>query len=130
MSLYLCVFEGQQEMEGIEVGSYASYNSLRSYVVRELEGGIPGSRFPTFVLHSDCDGEWSVEDCIRLRSELGFIRAAMKELPAVTPLDGISGAPPVSALESFRDVDGQILIDRLQTLADVAILRARPILFQ
>ena len=130
MSLYLCVFDGEQEMEGVEVGSYASFNSFRSYVVREFEGGAPGSAFPTLVLHSDCDGEWSVDDCRRLRSELGSIRTAMAGRPPVLPADGLSGPPPENALESFRDVDGQLLVERMQALVEVAIQRGRPILFQ
>lgn len=130
MSLYLCVFDGEQEMEGIEVGSYASFNSFRSYVVREIEGGTPGSSFPTLVLHSDSDGEWPLQDCVCLRSELGSIRATMVGRPPVTPADGFSGPPPENALESFRDVDGQLLVERMQTLVEVAIQRGRPILFQ
>jgi hypothetical protein len=130
MSLYLCVFDGEQEMEGVEVGSYASFNSFRSYVVREIEGGVPGAACPTLVLHSDCDGQWPVDDCVRLRSELGSIRAAMVGRPPVTPAGGLSGPPPVNALESFRDVDGQLLVERMQALVEVAIQRGRPILFQ
>jgi len=58
MGLYLCIFDGEEDVNGVEIGSYADYNALRDYVVRELELGKAGTRFPTFVLHSDCDGEW------------------------------------------------------------------------
>jgi hypothetical protein len=130
MSLYLCVFDGDQEMEGVEVGPYSDYNSLRSYVVKNLEGGAAGSVYPTFVLHSDCDGTWSTDECVRLRAELGSIHAGMRELPPASPAGGQPGSHPRCALDSFTDVDGQVLIERLQALVEVAIQRGRPILFQ
>ena len=37
------------------------------YIVRELEDGKAGSLFPTLVMHSDCDGEWSPPDCDKLK---------------------------------------------------------------
>src|SRR4051812_11141718 len=83
MGLYLCFFDGDEDVDGVEVGSYADYNALRDYVVRELEAGRAGSRFPTFVLHSDCDGEWSVVQCESLRNELAEMAAALKERPMV-----------------------------------------------
>jgi hypothetical protein len=126
MSLYLCVFAGEQEMEGVEVGPYSDYNALREYIVRELEGGAPGSRFPSFILHSDCDGEWSVDECRKLHSELAGIGAAMKSLPPLAA----AGSLPRNAFESFVDVDGQCLIDRLINLVEVALQKGRPILFQ
>jgi hypothetical protein len=57
MGLYLCVFDGDEDLEGVEVGAYADYNAVSDFVVRELEAGRLSSWFPTFVLHSDCDGE-------------------------------------------------------------------------
>ena len=105
MSLYLCVFDGEQEMEGVEVGSYTDFNELRSYIVRDLEGGAPGSLYPTLLLHSDCDGAWSHGECVRLRDELRSIRAAMVERPPLVPAGGRSGPGPRSALDSFTDVE-------------------------
>jgi hypothetical protein len=130
VSLYLCVFAGEQEMEGVEVGPYSDYNALRRYIVEEIEGGVAGSRFPAFVLHSDCDGEWSVADCPKLRSELAEISAAMKERPPVAIEETRAQVRPTNAFESFVDVDGQFLLERLQTLVDVALQKGRPILFQ
>lgn len=83
MGLYLCIFDGDEDIDGLEVGSYADYNALRDYVVRELEEGKAGSRFPAFVMHSDSDGEWSVEECSNLRDELSAIVGAMKTRPPV-----------------------------------------------
>ena len=130
MSLYLCVFAGEQEMEGVEVGPYSEYNALRRYIVRELEGGAAGSRFPSFVLHSDCDGEWPVEVCRRLHSELAEISGAMRSLPPVESGEVAPGAHPANDFESFVDVDGRFLIDRLIDLVEVALQKGRPILFQ
>jgi len=45
VGLYLCIFDGDEEVDGVEVGAYADYNALRDYVVRELETGRAGSRF-------------------------------------------------------------------------------------
>ena len=70
MGLYLCIFDGDEDVDGVEVGAYADYNALRDCIVRELEAGEAGSRFPTFILHSDCDGEWTVAECQRLQGEL------------------------------------------------------------
>jgi hypothetical protein len=137
MGLYLCVFDGDEELDGVEVGSYKDYNTLRDYVVRKLETGKIGSRFPTFVLHSDCDGEWSVADCEKLRSEFTEIEIALKTHP-VFPFTSdwqvavakSVGLAPQSAFESFIDVDGEFLIERVQHLVDVALKRKLPILFQ
>lgn len=137
MGLYLCVFEDGEELDGVEVGSYTDYNSLRDYVVRELEGGKVGSEFPTFVLHSDCDGEWSADDCDKLRKEFAEITARLKASP---PIGFVSdwqrtvaksvGLIPQNAFESFIDVDGEFLLERLQKLVESAIARQLPILFQ
>ncbi len=113
MSLYLCVFDGEEELAGLEVGPYARFNALREWVARELEGGAPGSRFPTLVKHSDCDGEWSPEECARLRRELDQIAAESAGRPGAA-----------------EDAEGRPLLDGLRALADEALRRRRPILFQ
>lgn len=137
MGLYLCIFDGDEDIDGIEVGSYADYNALRDYVVCELEAGTVGTRFPTFDLHSDCDGEWSVAECQRLQSELAEIVAALKERPAIAftsewqkRVAKSIGLKPQSAFESFIDVDGEFLLERLQNLVRKALERRSPILFQ
>ena len=82
MGLYLCIFDGDEDINGVEIGSYADYGALVDYVTRELELGKAGARFPTFVLHSDCDGEWSIADCQKLQVELDEIAVALKTRPA------------------------------------------------
>ncbi len=46
MGLYLCVFDEDEELDGIDVGSYADYNIFRNAVVEMLEDGKPGSKYP------------------------------------------------------------------------------------
>jgi hypothetical protein len=70
MGLYLCVFEGDEEVDGVEVGPYADFDKFRDCVVRALEGSSPGWKFPTLILHSDCDGEWSPREAAKLEKEL------------------------------------------------------------
>lgn len=137
MGLYLCVFEDDEELDGVEVGLYADFGVLRDYVTRELEAGKVGSRFPTFIVHSDSDGEWSATECERLRDELVVIAMELKTRPVVDfnsewqrDVAKSIGHKPRNALESFIDVDGKLLIERLRDLADFACRRQVPILFQ
>jgi hypothetical protein len=137
VGLYLCVFDGDDEIEGVEVGPYADFGELRDYVVRELEGGKAGTRFPTFILHSDCDGEWSVDDATKLSTELEKIVGSMKERKAVpfvsewqSKVAKSIGLVPKSAFESFVDVDGEFVLMRIHNLVRVALEHQLPILFQ
>jgi hypothetical protein len=137
MGLYLCIFDGEEDVNGVEVGAYADYNALRYYVVRELESGKAGSRFPTFILHSDCNGEWSVADCQRLQGEFAEIAAALQQRPVIAfpsnwqkAVAKSIGLQPQNAFESFIDVDGEFLLERLQNLVKNALERQLPILFQ
>ena len=137
MGLYLCVFEGDKELDGVVVGTYMDFDVFRTAVVNRLENRIPGSRYPTLILHSDCDGEWTVEQCRELEKELQALGAAFRGLP---PSDfnadwqkGVAkvlGLHPQNLYESFIDVDGEPLIERLLTLCRLAQEHGQPILFQ
>jgi hypothetical protein len=88
-------------------------------------------------LHSDSDGEWSVRDCEKLRGELAEIATALKARAAVqfgsdwqVAVAKSIGLVPQNAFESFVDVDGEFLIERMRSLAEVALNRGLPILFQ
>jgi Immunity protein 70 len=137
MGLYLCVFDYDDELEGVEVGSYSDFDFFRRSVTDSLEGGIVGSRFPTLIMHPDSDGEWSSAECESLRQELVTIAREFQQLPGI-PFPGewqqqvgrSLGLIPGSLYESFIDVDGELLLDRLIRLCDVAIERAVPLLFQ
>ncbi len=137
MGLYLCVFDGEEELDGVEVGNYADFNALRDYVVRELEGGVAGSKFPVLIMHSDSNGEWSVQDASRLIVELTEIAASLKVRQPVAfssewkaRVAKSIGLHPENAFESFFDIDGEFLIERLIGLADVAIKANAPVVFQ
>jgi hypothetical protein len=137
MGLYLCIFNDDDDIDGVEVGSYADFNALRDYITRELEGGRAGALFPVLMLHSDSDGEWTPSECGRLREELVEIATALKTRPSVEFTSGWQktvaksiGLVPRNAFESFIDVDGEFLIERLLGLVDNARKRSLPILFQ
>jgi hypothetical protein len=137
MGLYLCIFDEDEEIDGVEVGQYADFNALRDYIVRELEGGQLGSRFPALVMHSDCDGEWTPSECMVLRTELSTIISEMKSRPVIPfssdwqkKIAKFVGLVPTSAFESFIDADGEFVLDRMMTLANRSVERNLPILFQ
>jgi hypothetical protein len=137
VGLYLCVFDGDEEVEGVEIGPYADFNGLRDYIVRELEQGQAGIKFPTLINHSDADGEWSVADCVKLSTELSEIVLMMKIKPPVpfvsewqSAVAKSTGLVPKNACESFIDVDGELVLERLHHLVDVALQHQLPILFQ
>jgi hypothetical protein len=137
MSLYLCVFCDDEEVEGVELGNYSDVDYFRSTISELLEGSQAGSRYPTLILHSDCDGEWSPSDCARLIGELRAISQAFKDLPAVGFQPGWQeevakslGLKATTLFDCFIDVDGEPLLERMQRLCEIAIEREQPILFQ
>ncbi len=139
MGLYLCVFasdDSDDDVDGIEVGTYDDFGDFRNEVHRLLEAGDDwGARFPTLLQHSDSDGLWTVEECRTLRDELTTIRTELAAVhaPAYTGWQvdaaAYAGHSPANLAEYFIDVDGEILLDRLSELARVAIDAGRPITF-
>lgn len=137
MGLYLCIFDGEEEVEGVEVGSYADFNFFRDAIVAKVENGNRASRCPTLVNHHDSDGEWSPEEASRLIGELDDVEAIFSGLPPVefnspwqAKVAGSQGLAPANLLECFFDVDGEPLVVRLRGLAERSIQRNLPILFQ
>ena len=136
MSLYLCVFDDDQELDGVEVGAYEDFGRFRDTIMDNLERGDRGSRFPVLQLHADSDGEWSVDQCKALEMELLQIEKELARYPAGrTPEDDVgegSVNPPQARTlaESFSDVDGINLFTRLRQLCESAMRSNRPILFQ
>ena len=137
MGLYLCIFDGDTEIDGIEVGSYADYGYLLDTVTRVLEAGIPGSKYPTLILHSDSDGLWTVDECRRLHEELCEMSEAFKKLPPVEfhsdwqrDVAKSIGLLPQTLYDCFIDVDGEPLLERMINLCKLALEVQRPILFQ
>ena len=82
MGLYLCIFDQcGEELCGVEVGLYRYFQELRDTAARFTPKGPiarlvrPGSgklssQMPTLLIHSDCDGSWSVSECKALKLEL------------------------------------------------------------
>jgi hypothetical protein len=137
MGLYLCIFDGDEEIDGIEVGLYADFNVLRDYIVRELEGGKAGSKFPTFILHSDCDGEWPPHEAVELEKELETVGDEFRRRPPISLSSDWQkqvvksiGLRINNLYDCFFDVDGQPLLERLIGLAKLSQRRNLPILFQ
>lgn len=137
MGLYLTIFDGDEELDGVEVGSYTDFATFRSAVEKHVEGGIEGSRCPMLMLHSDCDGEWSPDEATQLQEEFTAITERFMELPPESLGDGwkpevakMFGLQPANLYDCFFDVDGEPLLDRLMGLAELSDERNQPILFQ
>ena len=137
MGLYLCVFSGEEELEGVEVGSYADFANCRDTICTLLEEARRGSRFPTLMLHADSDGTWTSSEARKLRVELDAISEELRAHPARQYQSGWQrqvarslGISPQCLADSFFDVDGEPLLGRLLQLCAVAIERDLPILFQ
>ncbi len=139
MGLYLCVFaEGglDEEIEGVEVGSYDDFDRFRR-AVGELEPGDWGSRFPVLMLHEDSDGTWSPDEAVALEKELLTIASELEKLPPREFPEGWQaesartfGVVPTTLRDCFIDVDGEPLLDRLLQLARIAGEKRLPIWFQ
>lgn len=138
MGLYLCVFDASEnELEGVEVGSYADFNFFRDAVVAVVEKGQLSAACPTLNNHPDSDGEWSSSDSKQLLVELEHVIEAFSQCPPVeynsewkNQVAKTFGIKPSTLLECFFDVDGEPLIERLQQLLKVSIKSGQPVLFQ
>ena len=137
MSLYLCIFDDDEEIDGVSVGAYSDFGNFRDAVVALLEGGNRGNRFPVLMLHSDCDGEWGVSECAKLEVELSIVSRELKQLPPAgfssdwqKNVAKQNGLRPVNLYDCFIDVDGEPLMERLLGLVKLAQARQLPIIFQ
>ena len=138
MGLYLAVFasdDEDHELDGLEVGSYADFDTFRQTVVHRLEAGAWGSRFPTLMWHKDNTGVWSSTECAVLEMEMRTIADELSVLPPVD-LDGwqsdvanFLGLEIRSLHDCFIDVDGEHLVERLGGLAALAARADQPIWF-
>jgi len=137
MGLYLCIFDGDEELDGVEVGSYADFGAFRDCIVRELEGGRAGSRFPTLIFHADDDGQWSPSEARELEKELAAIRDEFRRRPPIpitsdwqNQVAKTFGLQINTLHDCFFDVDGEPLLERLINLAKLSQHRALAIVFQ
>jgi hypothetical protein len=139
MGLYLCVFagdDGDEELDGVEAGGYDDFGELRDLIASRLEYGAWGSRFPVLMNHPDSQGEWAPAEASQLQRELTVIRAELTAIPAPAYPDGWqakvarqAGHEPSHYGTYFIDVDGELLLDRLIGLAELATQAGRPITF-
>lgn len=140
MGLYLCVFENDTDdvdLDGVEVGGYDDFHAFRSAVHDHLERGPWGSRFPVLMTHEDSNGIWTAAQAATLEIELASIRDDFRGLPPATIPDGWQrdialgrDLRPASLHESFFDIDGALLLDRLIDIARLAVRAGQPISFQ
>jgi hypothetical protein len=138
MSLYLCVFASDDiddEIDGIDVGSYQDFHALRQYVSDHVENGQWGSRFPVLMSHPDSEGEWTSKEAELLVRELDAIQEIFTHLPPENfdgwRADAIrNNGKPDCLADCFVDVDGEPLLERMSALAQLAVDRNRPISFQ
>lgn len=149
MGLYLCIFDQcGEELCGVEVGLYRYFQELRDTVARFTPkgpiarlvrpgGGKLSSKMPTLLVHSDCDGAWSVKECRALKQELEEIKQVFLQEPVSPETVALKqdvfkfyGVTPQNLFECFIDSDCEFLIDRLIDLCDRAIEAKRPIVFQ
>jgi Immunity protein 70 len=138
MGLYLCVFASTgEELDGVEVGSYADFDFFRDAVRAVVENGVNASSCPVLQNHSDCDGEWSSAEAALLKAELRRISDVMSNHPAIehnskwkNEVARTMGLNPHTLLECFFDVDGEPLVDRLIGLCQVSVDSGYPIVFQ
>jgi hypothetical protein len=137
MSLYLCIFDGDEELDGVDVGAYSDFGDFHDTIANVLEAWKAGSRFPVLMLRSGCGTEWSLAECRKLETELETIIAELKRQP---PKEFFAewqknvakklGLRPATLYDCFIDVDGEPLLERLLGLVKLAQQRGLPILFQ
>jgi hypothetical protein len=74
MSLYLCIYEFDTEVHGIDMGSYSDFNTIRYKLFNIYKSINTINPLPTLMNHSDCEGEWSPLECKILINELNSIK--------------------------------------------------------
>jgi hypothetical protein len=129
MSLYLAIFRSDDddtEIDGFELGGYDDFAAFREAVHRHLEDGEWGCRYPILMNHEDARGVWTADEASALEGELLDIREAFRQLQA----PDADGQTTISLHESFVDVDGAPLLDRLIDLARLSRSEIAPIWFQ
>jgi hypothetical protein len=137
MGLYLCVFssgstdhDDVEELAASEIGHYSDFGFFRDTIARQ----VGRAKYPVLMEHSDCDGEWTVEELPRLRAELQEISAAFRRLPPTEPVGAFEHTAQyrkgaTSLYDCFHDVNGTNLFEALSDLCEVGLDNGRPITF-
>jgi hypothetical protein len=79
MSLYLCIFEYDCEVHGIDMGSYSDFNAFRYRILDICKSYNIVDPLNILMNHSDCSGEWTPIECKKLVNELGFIKNLLEK---------------------------------------------------
>ncbi|HYS79273.1 MAG TPA: hypothetical protein VEM76_01115 [Anaeromyxobacteraceae bacterium] len=136
MGLYLCVFREDEELVGVDVGSYDDFERFRD-AARARDRRL-FRRYGALRVNMSPTTHWSPREAARLAGELVHLREALRQAPA-QPFPSGSwqaaraaelGLAPTSLAECFFDFDGGPLFDRLLELCRVAVEAREPILFQ
>lgn len=136
MGLYLCVFRGEEELDGIDVGSYDDFERFRNEA-RSRDGRV-FHRYGTLRMAVTPTRHWSPRAAARLADELTALRELLRrEPPRPLPpgswqaqLAAERGLAPASLADCYFDVDGASLFDRMLELCRLAVEARQPILFQ
>ncbi len=136
MGLYLCVFRGDDEIEGVEVGSYEDFERFRE-AARALDRRV-FRRFGALRSNIKPNTAWSRREATRLARELTALGVELRKLPPRPFPPGSwqeqiareRGLAPASLYDCFFDVDGEPLVERLLGLCRVSMETRQPILFQ
>ncbi|MCE9609658.1 MAG: immunity 70 family protein [Chthoniobacter sp.] len=131
MSLYLAIFDGENDVAGWVFGHYSDFGCFRDTIAAKLRS----EDYPTLMTHTDCDGDWSTAQLPNLRSELDSIAAGFRRLPAEDPKQGFEHTAQYrqgarSLYECFHNVDGENIFEALIALCDEGIRLKQPITFQ
>ena len=133
MGLYLCIFTEDQEDEigACDVGHYSDFGYFRDTIARHMKA----ADFPVLMTHSDCDGEWMVEQLPVLIRELESIAARFRTLPPQEPQGAFEHtaeyrAGATSLYDCFHEVNGENLFEALIGLCRQGMSSQRPITFQ
>jgi hypothetical protein len=122
--------EDPEEIAECDVGHYSDFGCFRDTIAKHLKA----SRYPVFMEHSDCDGEWISAEIPTLERELGEIAATFKKLPPEEPVDAFEHTAEYrvgakSLYDCFHDVNGENLFEALLELCRVARQHKLPITF-
>ena len=84
--------------------------------------------------HSDCDGEWTLDEIPKLERELATIAETLRSLPPEEPQNAFEHTAEYrvnarSLYDCFHDVNGENLIDAILELCHAARENKRPITF-
>jgi hypothetical protein len=131
MSLYLTIFDGDEEVTGWVFGHYSDFGYFRDVIAVKLRA----EDYPVLMTHSDCDGEWTPTQLPQLRRELELIGERFKQLPAEQPQGAFEHTTEFrrgaqSLYDCFHNIDGERVFEALIALCDEGIRCDRPILFQ